>query len=114
MPVLDWLKKLRNGDRKAYAKCVARIRRLAEEGHDLRRPEADYFRDGIYELRAKSGRVNYRVLYFFHGRNVAVLAHALTKEAEVPAAEIQRALERKALYEKDPDGHTYEEEFRDG
>ena len=114
VPVLDWLKELRQEDRKAHAKCVVRIRRLAEEGHGLRRPEADYLRDGIYELRAKSGRVNYRVLYFFHGRTVAVLAHALTKEAEVPAAEIERALERKTLYEKHPDGHTYEEDLRDG
>ena len=114
VPVLDWLRKLRIDDRKAYAKCVVRIRRLAEEGHDLRRPEADYLRDGIHELRAKSGRVNYRILYFFHDRNATVLAHALTKEAEVPATEIERALERKALYEKDPEGHTYEEELGDG
>ena len=94
--------------------CVVRIRRLAEEGHGLRRPEADYLRDGIHELRAKSGRVNYRFLYFFHGRNIAVLAHSLTKEAEVPPVEIDRALERKALYEKDPEGHTYEENLGNG
>jgi phage-related protein len=104
VPVLDWLRKLRQDDRKAYAKCVVRIRRLAEEGHGLRRPEADYLRDGIHELRAKSGRVNYRVLYFFPGRNIAVLAHSLTKEAEVPPAEIDRALERKALLRKRPCG----------
>ena len=113
VPVLDWLRKLRHDDRKAYAKCVVRIRRLAEEGHELRRPEADYLRDGIHELRAKSGRVNYRVLYFFHVRNMAVLAHSLTKEAEVPAAEIHKVLERKALYEGDPEGHTYEEDLGD-
>ena len=41
-PVLEWLRELRQRDRKAYAKCVARIRRLAELGHELRRPEADY------------------------------------------------------------------------
>ena len=52
-------------------------------------------RDGIYELRARSGNINYRLLYFFHGQNVAVLAHGLTKEAEVPTADIERALERK-------------------
>ena len=114
VPVLDWIKELRRKHRKAYAKCVARIHRLAEEGHDLRRPEADYLRAGIYELRAKSGRVNYRGLYFFHGRNVVVLAHGLTKEANIPAAEIGRALERKTLYEKYPERHTYEEDLRDG
>jgi phage-related protein len=74
---------------------VAVIRRLAFLGYELRRPQADYLRDGIYELRAKKGRVNYRVLYFFHGRNAALLAHALTKEDVVPDADIDRALVRK-------------------
>jgi ribosome-binding protein aMBF1 (putative translation factor) len=81
-PVVEWLKTPRREDRKAYAKCVARIRRLAEAGHELRRPEADYLRDGLYELRARHGRVNYRILYFFHGQQVALLAHGLTKEGE--------------------------------
>jgi len=63
-----------------------------ELGHELRRPEADLLRDGIYELRARLGTVNYRILYFFHGRNVAVLAHAITKENEIPVVEINRAV----------------------
>ena len=28
---------------------------LEELGHELRRPEADFLKDGIYELRAKHG-----------------------------------------------------------
>ncbi len=79
VPVLDWFKKLQRENRKAYAYCVARIRLLAEMGYELRRPHADYLRDGIYELRARVGRVNYRVLYFFHNRDTAILAHGLTK-----------------------------------
>lgn len=51
--------------------------------------------------------MNYRLLYFFHGRNVAVLGHALTKEATLPASDLSRALERKRAYEADPDEHTY-------
>jgi hypothetical protein len=109
-PVVEWLTELRRSDRRAYAKCVARIKRLAEVGHELRRPEADYLRDGIYELRARQGHVNYRILYFFHGRNVAVLAHAITKEGEIPTADLERALRRKASYEQDPERHTYEED----
>ena len=89
-PVWEWLKELRARNPKAYAKCVVRIRRLAELGHELRRPEADLLRDGIYELRARLGTVNYRMLYFFHGRDVAVLAHAITKEDEIPVVEINR------------------------
>src|ERR1017187_8688821 len=96
-PAWEWLKDLRVRNRKAYAKCVVRIRRLVEMGHELRRPEADFLRDGIYELRARLGTVNYRLLYFFHGRNVAVLAHAITKDNERPAVEINRAVERKRI-----------------
>jgi putative component of toxin-antitoxin plasmid stabilization module len=70
VPVWEWLKDLRARNLKAYAKCVVRIRRLTELGHELRRPEADLLRDGIYELRARLGTINYRILYFFHGRNV--------------------------------------------
>jgi putative component of toxin-antitoxin plasmid stabilization module len=108
-PVREWLTELRRSDAKAHAKCAARIDRLSEAGHELRRPEADHLRDGIYELRAKKGHVNYRILYFFHGRIAAVLAHALTKEDAVPSADIQRALARKALFEHDPAKHTSQE-----
>ena len=59
VPVLDWLRKLRREDKKAYAKCVAKIQRLRELGHELRRPEADSLRDGIYELRIRKGNVHY-------------------------------------------------------
>lgn len=48
MPVLDWLDALPD---KVKAKCLVRIERLKEQRHELRRPEADYLRDGIYELR---------------------------------------------------------------
>ncbi|HEY9420060.1 MAG TPA: type II toxin-antitoxin system RelE/ParE family toxin [Thermoanaerobaculia bacterium] len=109
VPVLDWLRQLRQQDRRGYAKCVVRIQRLAAEGHALRRPEADYLRDGIHELRARQGHVNYRILYFFHGQNVAILAHAMTKEREIPDAEIERALRRKAAFEENPKRHLYEE-----
>ena len=105
-PVLEWLRDLRARNAKAFFKCNARVERLAALGHDLRRPESDILRDGIYELRAREGRVQYRILYFFHGRNVAILAHAITKEGEVPDAEINRALARKARFQKDPATHT--------
>ena len=77
VPVLEWLDSLQ---RRALDKCTVRIERLEEIGHELRRPEADFLRDGIYELRIRKGRVNYRILYFFHGRGMAILGHAITKE----------------------------------
>ncbi|MGI8504097.1 MAG: type II toxin-antitoxin system RelE/ParE family toxin [Hassallia sp.] len=115
IPVLEWLKQLLKQDRKGYANCVARIKQLADNGYELRRPAADYLRDDIYELRAKHVRVQYRILYFFHGRNIAILAHAITKEeAAVPDIDIERAIQRKRLFVENPETHTYVEEEEDG
>lgn len=108
-PVLEWLDELRRKDRRAFTKCEASITMLAALGHELRRPLADLLSDGIYELRARVGRVNYRLLYFYHGRNVAVLAHGLTKERAIPPAALRQAIERKKRFEADPDKHTYRE-----
>jgi hypothetical protein len=113
VPVLVWLARLRRENERAFAKCVVRIERLEAKGYELRRPEADTLRDGIYELRARQGTVQYGILYSFHGRNVAVLTHALTKEGKVPKADIQRAIRRKHLFEKDPKAHTHSERSDD-
>lgn len=87
---------------------------LAEAGYELRRPAADYLQDGIYELRAKHRNIQYRILYFFHGQNLAILAHAITKEqAAVPAIDIERAIKRKHSFEANPESHTYVEEQED-
>jgi phage-related protein len=102
VPVLAWLQELAAKNRRVAAACIAKLRLLEAFGHELRRPNADYLRDGIYELRARRGNVNYRILYFYHGQNVAVLAHSLTKQKRVPPADIQRAIERKQRYEQDP------------
>lgn len=107
VPVLEWLDTL---PAKIQDKCVVKIERLRELGHELRRPEADLLRDGSYELRIGREGMNYRMLYFFHGRVAAVLTHGLVKEREVPVKDIQRALERKRLFERDPQAHTYREE----
>jgi hypothetical protein len=65
---------------KALEKCLARLLRLEELGHELRRPEGDYLRDDIYELRASLHGVHYRMLYFFHGTTAAIVSHGLIKE----------------------------------
>ena len=109
-PVVEWLRELRRKDKWAYAKCNARIQVLAQLGHELRRPMADYLRDGIHELRIRYWHVNYRILYFFHGQAVAILAHGLTKEDEVPNADIERAIQRKEAFAKDPARHSYAED----
>jgi phage-related protein len=77
------------------------------KGHELRRPAADFLRDGIYELRPSYQGVNYRILYFFAGKNVVVVSHGLKKESEVPAVEIRRAIDRKEKFDADRAAHTY-------
>jgi phage-related protein len=104
-PLLAWLDAL---PAKAQDKCIVRIERLGELGHELRRPEADFLRDGIYELRMRLQSVNYRMLYFFHEQR-AVISHGLTKEKELPDKEIDLALDRKRRFESDPHKHTHGE-----
>ena len=104
VPLQKWLDDLQP---KAQAKCVASLKRLEDMGHELRRPEADLLRDKIYELRTRHGRVNLRMLYFFHGRQAVVVSHGLTKEDVVPEREIDLAIERKARFDKAPQKHTF-------
>lgn len=105
-PVLEWLNTI---PKKARLKCINKIERLREEGHQLRRPEADLLRDKIYELRASLQGIHYRILYFFHGKVAAVLSHGIVKEDRVPPVEIDRAIQRRKNFEMSPKIHTYEE-----
>lgn len=107
VPLLEWLDQLPT---KVKAKCTERIDRLGELGHELRRPEADFLRDGIHELRASYQGVHYRMLYFFAGKAVVVLSHGLTKEREVRPREIDQAVERKRMVEADFEKFTFKPE----
>lgn len=106
VPILEWFDRI---PKKVVVKCRVKLDRLQELGHELRRPEADYLRDGIYELRVRIRSVNYRMLYFFHENIAAVISHGLTKEREVPAREIDEAIAAKQRFVRDPRRHTYEE-----
>lgn len=104
VPLLSWLDKL---PEKAQDKCIVKIERLAALGHESRRPEADYLRDDIYELRIALPGIRYRILYFFQGGK-AVISHGLTKTSHVPSKEIDLAIERKISFSKNPVKHTYQ------
>ncbi|MEX2171207.1 MAG: type II toxin-antitoxin system RelE/ParE family toxin [Pirellulales bacterium] len=106
VPLVNWLATLQP---KARAKCLAWLERLRERGHELRRPDADYLRDGVYELRVGLSGVNYRILYFFHGREAVVVSHGLKKERVVPSREIDLAVQRRNEFLRDPDGRGTEE-----
>lgn len=108
VPVLDWLAALPS---KARDKCLVRMERLGELGHELRRPEADYLRNGIHELRASLSGRHHRILYFFHGSAAVVISHGLVKEREVPPREIDLAVRRKIQFERDPETHAHQEEL---
>ena len=104
VPLLEWLDRQ---PAKVQEKSIVRLERLREMGHELRRPEADFLRDGIHELRFSFQGVQYRMLYFFfEGR--AVVTHGLTKEGKVPDADIDLAVARKKLVAKDPERYTSE------
>ncbi len=105
-PFVGWFDEL---PAKAQDKCYLRLERLRDVGHELRRPEADFLRDGIYELRVSLQGVHYRILYFFHGTIAAVVSHGVVKEQLVPPREIDRAVERKKRFEGNPSKHTYQE-----
>jgi hypothetical protein len=102
--VRDWLKALPN---KVQRKCLTFIAQLEMRGHELRRPIVDFLRDGIYELRPSHQNIQYRILYFFSGKDVVVLSHGITKGGAVPGLEINRAIERKKRFEADPKAHSY-------
>lgn len=104
VPVIEWLGRL---PRRASAKCLAYLARLESEGHELRRPICDALRDGIHELRPSFAGVQYRILYFFHGKGAVVVSHGLTKEREVPRADVERAVKRMQQFRRDPGGHSF-------
>jgi phage-related protein len=104
VPFLEWLANLPG---KAIVKCQVSLARLEAEGHELRRPIADYLGDGVYELRPSFRGVQHRILYFFHAREAVVISHGLVKEQRVPAVEIDRALKRMRAFAANPARHTF-------
>ncbi len=103
-PIVEWMDTI---PPKAQDKCIVKVERLAEMGHELRRPESDYLRDKIYELRAALSGIQYRMLYFFH-RQKGIITNGLIKHGKiVPHGDIDFALEMKARYEENPSRHTF-------
>ena len=104
VPLINWLASLPED---ARSKCRARIVHLGETGYELRRPAADYLRDGIYELRIGLKGKNYRILYTFIGQQIVLLTHGIVKEGRVPSKEIDKAILCKAKWTSNPKIHTY-------
>ena len=105
LPVADWLLTL---DKKPGARMHEKLQSLADAGHLARRPLVENLGSGIYELRARVGTVNYRILFSFYGRNAILLTCGFTKEREIPPDEIRRAEQRLQEFLADPANHYAE------
>ena len=68
-------------------------------------------RDGIYELRVTYQNQQNRILYFFDGQGLVILAHGLKKEARMPEPAIELALARRERYRSDPADYGVEVEL---
>mgnify|MGYP003395895275 FL=1 len=78
---------------KEQAKIAAYVSELKIQGHNLRRPLADYLGDGIYELRPKGNRI----FYFFFLKDNVILVHAIRKKTnKIPKEDLALCLRRKA------------------
>jgi phage-related protein len=108
VPMKDWFGSLQF---KPRIKCIERLQRLKQLGHKLKRPEADYLRDGLYELRVKHSGINYRMLYFFHGQKAVIVSHGFTKKTrKVPTRELMVAKRRMVEFKSNPKAHSFLQE----
>lgn len=110
-PFMDWLDGLEASKPAVWKKCLYSLLALSQHGHELRRPMAAPLRDGIYELRPKKGPVHYRILYGFVGSHDAVVALGTTKEDVVDPKDIDIAIERLNLAQRDLDRYTVDFEI---
>lgn len=102
VPALDWLLEQ---SVEAQDRCSAALIALVRQGHEARRPLVENLGNGLYELRAHVGRVQYRFLYFFYGRTAVVLTRGFTKESKIPTFELERAQAMRREFEADPANH---------
>jgi len=77
---------------KARSKILKWCERLSVYGPDLPRPYADTVRGKIRELRVIFASIQYRLLYFFSGKYIVVTHGFIKKTDEVPANELEKAV----------------------
>lgn len=93
-PVEEFIQAL---PKKERAKVFAYLVELKNQGHNLRRPMADYLGQGVYELRPK----NNRILYFFFLKDSAILVHAIKKKTDrIPEGDLRLCINRKTQVEE--------------
>jgi hypothetical protein len=91
VPMAAWLDRL---PAKALRKCLARLERLEQLGHELRRPEAV-----ISAMISTNSGPAVRV--------AVVISHGLTKQRAVPPKEIDLPIKRRKRFVADTMRHTF-------
>ena len=90
-------------DTKLKARINARLDTLSSEGNQARDPISKPIGDGIFELRARSGSVHVRFLYFFRPNKIIVVAVGLFKKrSKVPREYIEKAKRIKFTFDNEP------------
>jgi len=109
-PMDDFMNLLSDVDKE---KIVKWIKYLKNVGAELRRPQGDYLREGIYELRVRlQSYKQTRTLYFFCFENYIVLTHSFAKTTEeVPQKEINKALKFKENFLQKYNKNNIEEAY---
>ena len=98
-PVEEFVEDLPVEDAKEVVASIAALREL---GNTARRPLVDYLEDGIYELRARRFKKQFRVLYAFAGKHTILLLTGFVKKTKsVPARRLKKAKAlRKDYFER--------------
>ena len=93
-PALEFLRSL---PKPARAEGGWLLEQLEKYGISLDRPIVGYLEDGISELRWQIDRNEYRLLFFFHGRQIIVVTHGFSKKTQkVPQGQIEKARKLRA------------------
>lgn len=87
-PAAEFLKDLPT---KVRAKVAFWMNLLQNEGPNLKRPYADTLQGSIRELRVSFGKLEVRMLYFIHDKQIVLTHGFLKKTQQTPPSEIERA-----------------------
>jgi phage-related protein len=92
MPVKDNLEELSIPDQ---AKASAHLSLLQKQGRALREPHVKYMQHKLLELRFKVSAGQYRIFFFFHSGNEAILVHSFQKKTQAtPRHQLKVAINR--------------------
>jgi phage-related protein len=96
-PTQDFLDKCHPKDELPYISLEMDY--LAEFGNKLGMPHSRILENGIYELRIKVVRKQFRFFYFFFGQSIVVLTHGFLKKSQTtPRHEIEMAEKYRNIY----------------